>query len=147
MPVLTQSPTSPRPPPLCIKAQIVYRQETAQALQCLKYKTWVVVKSLVNHSKSNHVFSNHVFSTSACYDTYVTPSLTMRQKPLPARSSGHDLTTLTPYWLARHPKTSTVYNTSRTHWRRLSWHHTTKHATWAPGIYFQLYTGCQFGVE
>ena len=28
----------------------------------------------------------------------------MRRKPLPARSSDHDLTTLTPYWLARHPK-------------------------------------------
>ena len=61
---------------------------------------------------------------------------------------GHDLTTLTPYWLAHYPKTSTGCNTSRTHWRGLSWkYHTTKHATWAPSIYFQLCTGCQFGVE
>ena len=32
----------------------------------------------------------------------------------------YDLTTLTPYWLARHSKTSTGCNTSRTHWRGLS---------------------------
>ena len=94
------------------------------------------------------LFPNHVFSTCARYVTYVTPSLTMRQKPLPARSSGHDLTTLTPYWLGRHPKTLTGWNTSTTHCRGLSWkYHTTKHATSAPSIYFQLCTGCQFGVE
>ena len=53
-----------------------------------------------------------------------TPSLTMRRKSLPARSSGHDLTTLTPYLLAHHPKTSTGCNTFRTHWRGLSWNQT-----------------------
>ena len=68
------------------------------------------------------------FSTCARYDTYVTPSLTLRRKPLPARSSGHDLTTLMPYWLARHSKTSTGCNTSRTHWRGLLWkYHDQKH--------------------
>ena len=69
---------------------------------------------------TSRIFPNHVSFTCAHYDTYVTPSLTMRRKPLPARSSGHDLTTLTPYRLARHPKTSTGCNTSRTHWRGLS---------------------------
>ena len=73
----------------------------------------------ISLSLNKHVasVSKSCFSACARYDT---PSLTTRKKPLPARSSSHDLTTLTPYWLARHPKTSTGCNTSRTHWRGLS---------------------------
>ena len=67
----------------------------------------VTVDNSLSLNKHVASVSKSCFSTCAHYDTYVTPSLTMRQKPLPARSSGHDLTTLTPYWLAPHPKTST----------------------------------------
>ena len=55
------------------------------------------------------------FHLRARYATYVSPSLMMRRRPSPARSSGHGLTTLTPYWLARHSKTSTGCSISREH--------------------------------